>query len=58
MALLLILLARQTALKELEMEVNYLSASQKQQIRDVVGQTAPSCEFDGEAGEEKDDDSD
>ena len=43
MALLLILLARQTALKELEMKYNELSATQKQQIRDVVGQTAPSC---------------
>ena len=47
MALLLILLARQTALKELAMESNGLSAAQKRQIRDVVGQTAPSCVIKG-----------
>ena len=58
MALLLILLARQATLTKLEMGRNRLTDTQKQQIRDVVGQTAPSCEFDGEAGEEKDDDSD
>ena len=43
MALLLILLNRQIALKELDMDSNNLSATQQQQIRGVVGQTAPSC---------------
>ena len=45
MTLLLSLLARQPALTELTMKHNLLSATQKQQIRDVVGQTAPSCDI-------------
>ena len=44
-ALLLILLSRQSALKELTMENNDLSSTQKQQIRNVVEQTAPSCKI-------------
>ena len=44
-ALLLILLARQTALKRLTMPHCNLSDTQKQQISDVVGQTAPSGIF-------------
>ena len=45
MALLLILLERQTALTSLEMRKNNLSDTQKQQIRDVVQQTVTSCDI-------------
>ena len=45
MALLLVLLARQTALKRLTMMNNHLSDSQKQQIRDIVEQTETNCEI-------------
>ena len=45
LASLLVLLARQTTLKSLEMEFNELSEAQKQQICDVVEQTAANCEI-------------
>ena len=48
MAPLLVLLARQTSLKTLEMGYNKLSASQKDQIRKVVSENAPECEMIGE----------
>ena len=48
MAPLLVLLARQTSLKTLEMGYNKLSASQKDQIRKVVSENAPECKMEGD----------
>ena len=45
MAPLLVLLARQTSLKTLEMNNNELSDAQKDQIRKVVSENAPECTF-------------
>ena len=45
---LLVLLARQTSLKTLEMRKNLLSSAQKDQIRKVVAETAPECTMKGE----------
>ena len=46
MAPLLVLLARQTSLKHLNMHKNNLSASQTEQIRKVVSENAPECNID------------
>ena len=43
MAPLLVLLARQTALKELNLYDNILSDAQEEQINKVVTETSPEC---------------
>ena len=47
MAPLLVLLARQTSLKTLNMDGNRLSDAQKDQIRKVVSENAPECKMEG-----------
>ena len=45
MAPLLVLLARQTSLKTLDLRNNNLSASQEDQIGKVMSENAPECAF-------------